>query len=213
MITHGENILTGKKVLLFPMADIDLEHFIKLHREDKHGYMQRYCLKEMTPEEARKYILILVASSQIYVWTVMTKEGKASRRAGYVYISDLSKNACNVSGIMDNEFAKGLGRILRRDKLTYAQDSLHTLLKFIFEDFGLERVETTIVENNRTALSLAQREGFKKEGVMRHYLKVDDSFADVAVLSILKNEWQFKMPPKQEAKEEIKTEIFCDGKI
>lgn len=212
MIDEELFMLVGKKVILFPLAIVDLDNFVKLHRNDTQGYLQRYCLKEMTDDEAKRYILALLTMHQIAIFTVMTKEGKASRRAGYVYISDFSKDACNISGIMDKEFAQGLHKQLRRDKYTYAQDALHTLLNFIFNRFELERIETTILSRNKLALALAQKEGFKKEGVMRHYIKINGQFDDVAVLSILRNEWTDKMPIPKEAKD-FNMQGVTDGKV
>jgi RimJ/RimL family protein N-acetyltransferase len=183
--------IIGRKVILFKMEVSDLGHFVKLHREDRLGYMQRYSLKEMTEEEARKYMAINLLGGQILVFLVMTKEGKVSRKAGYVYFSDMTKNACAINGIMDREFAKGLSKVLRKDKYTYAEDSLRTATNWVFSMFDdMERVEINVVEDNHAALRLSEKCGFKKEGILRHYLKNSSKYHDVVVLSMLREEYK-----------------------
>jgi RimJ/RimL family protein N-acetyltransferase len=204
MTPHNETILTGKKVILFPLSEIDLDHFVRLHRADKNGYMQRYCLKEMTEDEAKKYAAHLIATNQIFVFTVLTKEGKASRRAGYVYITDLSNYACEISGIMDIEFARGLGRMLRKDKYTYSQDAVHTLLEFLFNKLNLERVQISLLEKNVIAIALAKKEGFEHEGTLRKYLRIGDTSENVAIMSIIR---------ETPVKAEDKIQEVTDGKV
>lgn len=184
------NIIIGRRVVLFPLAPQDLEHFVKLHREDKHGYMQRFCLKEMTEEEAKKYILALLTTNSIIVFAAYTKEGKASRKAGYVYLSDITRHGACISGIMDKEFSKGLGKQLRRDKYTFSQDALHTLLAFCFEKMSLNRITSDVLEENRLAVALLKKEGLIKEGTMRQGAYINGEYKNVANFSMLKEEWK-----------------------
>ena len=125
-------IIVGKRVVLFPLELADLDHFINLHREDKSGMMGRFCLREMTYEEARKYVLTLLATNQIRVWTGYTKEGKASKRLGYVYLTDITAFSCKVVGIIDKEVLKGLGKVIRQGKYTFSEDALRTILGWCF---------------------------------------------------------------------------------
>lgn len=182
-------VLIGKKVILFPLEECDLETFIKLHREDRNGYMCRFCLKNMSPDEAKAYVLNLLATGQIVVWTGFTKEGKASRRCGFIYMSDIKRHSVSISGILDKEFARGITKYLNRDKYTFSQDALHTLAQFAFEEMRVARVEMDIIENNRIALALAKKERFVKEGVLRNYVITNDQLENVVILSMLTEEW------------------------
>lgn len=191
------NPIIGKKIILFPLAPTDLDHFVQLHRGDKQGYMQRFCLKEMSEEEAKNYIGLFIATSQIFVFTVMTKEGKASRRGGYIYFSDITDFAVTLNGIMDVELMKGLGRVIRKEKYTFSEDAIITLINWAFSNMEkLERIQTEVVERNRLSLLLNQKCGFKKEGVLRDYLKVNDRRENVVMLSILKREWENELRQK-----------------
>jgi len=181
--------IIGKRVILFPLVPADLENFIKLHRDDKNGFMCRFSLKNMTEDEAIKYVFVLLTTAQILAFSVMTKEGKASRVAGYVYLSDITKYSASVSGILDKEFARGLSKQLKHGKRTYSQDALHTTLGFCFDTLGLSRVEADALEHNRIIIPLLNAEGFAKEGVLRNALLTDDGLKNVVIFSLLKEEW------------------------
>jgi len=184
-------ILYGRKTILFPFHPSELDHFVKLHRDDKNGLMCRFCLKEMTEQEARDYITLMVQTQQVIAWTVQTKEGRASRRGGFIYLDGFTSFSTSVNGIMDNDFAKGLTKEMRRGKYTYAEDALRTMIGYLFREFKqLERVDANVLENNRRALRLDEKIGFKKEGVMRKGIKINGEFQNVIILSLLREEWK-----------------------
>jgi hypothetical protein len=187
----SDNTLIGKKVILFEFLPADLEHFVKLHREDKLGFMQDCCLKKMTEDEAKNYVRALVLTGQIQCWSVYTKDGKNSHRAGFIYLGDKSSFSCQVSGIMDNEFAKGITKRIREGKYTYSEDALRVILDYCFNKLNFIRVASSILPVNKRALALSKKAGFEEEGIMRKSFKLDDDvFSDVVKLAILKEEYQ-----------------------
>lgn len=201
------NPIIGKKVVLFEIQPLDIPSFAEVHREDKHGYMQSMNLSKMTQEEAEKYVLMLLTSLQMIAFVVMTKEGKASRKVGYVYLNNLSIYGCSVSGIMLKEFAIGLGRQVRRGKYTYSEDSLITLIDWLYKNFSsLDRIQADVVAENKLSLALINRVGFTKEGTLRNYLHLDDKAVDVIVHSLLRNEWRLNESIEQET-DNINTRI------
>ena len=201
------NPIIGKKVVLFEIQPIDIPHFAEVHREDKHGYMQAMNLSKMTKEESEQYVLMLLTSLQMIGFLVMTKEGKASRKVGYVYLNDLSIYGCSISGIMLKEFAIGLGRQVRRGKYTYSEDSIITLIDWLYKNFSsLDRIQADVVAENKLSLALINRVGFTKEGTLRNYLHLDDKAVDVIVHSLLRNEWRLNESIEQET-DNINTRI------
>ena len=179
----------GKKVILFEIEPRDFKDFSELHRKDKHGYLQQFCLKKMSEDEAYHYVASKFAFGHVVGFSVMTKEGKAARRAGYVYICDMTERACTVSGVMDIEFAKGLGKLIRKDKYTYSEDALRTLVSWIFKNFPkVDRIETDVVSKNGRALALVKKVGFVKEGTLRRYIDIDGVSEDLVINSILREE-------------------------
>ena len=179
-------VLTGRKTMLFPFSVNDLPLFLKLHREDKKGYLGQFCLKYMNALEALNYVNALFQLNKIHVWTVYTKEVK-SRVVGFVYVSDLEKFKCSISGVMDGEFARGLGREIRRDKYTYTEDAFRTLISHIFT-CTMIRIEANVQETNRLSLALCKKVGFVTEGCRRKAMELDGQFLNVIYMSILKEE-------------------------
>jgi len=186
------NSIIGKRVLLFPLEIVDLDHFIQLHREDKNGMMGRFCLREMTKEEARKYVLTLLATGQIKAWACYSKEGKASKKIGYIYLTDVTPFSCKIVGILDKEVLRGLLKVIKRGKYTFSEDALRTMVSWCFNGAGFNRIEYRTFSDNLLSRRLAERAGFIKEGVLRKSFKVDEEFKDMVIYSILKDE--YKLP-------------------
>lgn len=182
------SILKGRKTMLFPFHVNDVSMFIKLHRNDKKGYLGQFCFKYMTEAQAINYLHNLISLNQIHVWTVFTKEMKP-RFVGFVYMSNLEKFKCTVSGVMDNEFVRGLSRELRRDKYTYSEDAFRSLIKHAFST-TIMRIESDCLENNRLSFNLCKRVGFILEGIRRKAMEMDGQFYNVMYLSILKEEYR-----------------------
>lgn len=183
-------ILYGKKVILFPFEAGDLKHFVELHRQDNNGYLGQYCLKDMTEEEAGKYVTALLLTRQIIAWSVNTKEGKATRQIGFVYLHDITSFSCGISGVMDYKIVKGLGKLIREKKYTFAEDTSRVIISYCFNGFNKERVETSVLEDNRRALALDRKVGWVQEGIARNAIKVNDEFKNIRLMSILKKEWE-----------------------
>jgi hypothetical protein len=183
--------IIGKKVILFEVEARDIPDFASLHRQDTKGYLQRFSLHKMTQEEAESFVATAFGLGKILAFTIMTKEGKAARRAGYIYITDMDGHGCSVVGCLDKEFLKGLGKQIRKDKYTFSEDAMNTLVKWIFDTLPhVERVQSDVVESNRLSIKLMERCGFTKEGVLRGYLKIEDRLENMTIFSILRNEYK-----------------------
>lgn len=182
------SVLTGKKTMLFPFRADDMPLFLRLHREDKKGYLGQFCLKYMNALEALNYVNTLFVLNKIHVWTVYTKEVKP-RVVGFVYVSDLEKYKCSISGVVDGDFLKGLARELRRDKYTYTEDAFRTLINHIFT-CTMIRIEANVADNNRLSLAMCKKVGFVVEGNRRKSMEMDGNFLNVMYLSILKEDWK-----------------------
>ncbi|MGQ0739594.1 MAG: GNAT family N-acetyltransferase [Bacteroidota bacterium] len=64
------------------------------------------------------------------------------------------------------------------------------LLTYVFEEWGLERLEFRADANNAKSVTAMKAIGCVEEGILRNHMPtVDGSRRDSIVLSILKNEW------------------------
>ena len=70
----------------------------------------------------------------------------------------------------------------------YAREALLQILKYGFEEHGLNRIEAHINADNLASLRMHTKCGYKKEGILRQALYKHGEFKDVVVMSILKEE-------------------------
>jgi len=68
-------------------------------------------------------------------------------------------------------------------------ETLSAVLKYEFERMNLNRIQATIDSENTRSMKLAQRLGFKKEGVLRQRSYFNGQFRDDVCFSLLKEEW------------------------
>ena len=64
-----------------------------------------------------------------------------------------------------------------------ATEALRLLTDWAFATLGLGRVQVFVAPENAAALGLAERAGFRREGVLRSYWEVDGARLDVVVLA------------------------------
>lgn len=70
------------------------------------------------------------------------------------------------------------------------QEALGLMQQFAFRTLGLERLELEVHMDNAAALACYRRAGFTLEGVKRHAFFSDGHFADVGVMSVLREEYE-----------------------
>jgi RimJ/RimL family protein N-acetyltransferase len=63
--------------------------------------------------------------------------------------------------------------------------SLDRVVRWAFDEIGLLRLETMAVSHNTASLAVAERCGFRREGLMRSWLAVGDERQDMVVLARL----------------------------
>ncbi|KIE46414.1 acetyltransferase family protein [Clostridium argentinense CDC 2741] len=63
------------------------------------------------------------------------------------------------------------------------------IVKYGFEDLGLNRIMLTAFEKNVGALKTYTKANFKTEGIMRQAFYRDGNFHDKIIMGILKEEW------------------------
>jgi len=71
----------------------------------------------------------------------------------------------------------------------YGAEAIDTILRYGFEELGLNRVGLSVFEFNEDAISTYETLGFREEGRLRQALKRDGAFHDAILMSILEPEW------------------------
>ena len=71
----------------------------------------------------------------------------------------------------------------------YGTDAMRVLVRFLFDQVGLNRIALKVFDYNERAIKSYQKVGFTQEGRMRETLYCDGAFHDEIVMSILKREY------------------------
>ncbi|HWA68784.1 MAG TPA: GNAT family protein [Rhizomicrobium sp.] len=72
----------------------------------------------------------------------------------------------------------------------YMTSAVKALIPFIFKTLGLHRIEAACLTDNGASQRLLVRNGFRQEGLARHYLLINGAWADHLLFALLKDEAQ-----------------------
>jgi RimJ/RimL family protein N-acetyltransferase len=72
----------------------------------------------------------------------------------------------------------------------YGAEAIDAILRYGFEELGLNRVGLSVFAFNEDAISTYEKLGFREEGRLRKALKRDDGFHDAILMSISQSEWR-----------------------
>lgn len=72
----------------------------------------------------------------------------------------------------------------------YGTDATRTILRYGFEQLGLNRVELWVFAFNPRAIRAYEKAGFRREGVRRQGLYRNGAFHDEIMMGILREEWE-----------------------
>ena len=68
-------------------------------------------------------------------------------------------------------------------------EALKVLLPSLFVDLRLNRIEAATLEENSASRNLLKKTGFKKEGLLRQYLKINGNWRDHILYSLIYDEF------------------------
>jgi RimJ/RimL family protein N-acetyltransferase len=182
-IFQQQPVLENERVLLRVIRNDDYEHLLpySLNEPD----IWKYGLVTAAGEEnLRNYIDTAVkntAGKKEYVFIVFDK--KANRYAGSTRFYDIQPDY-GTAQLGYTWYGKDFQRtgLNRHCKLL--------LLTYVFETWGLERLEFRAHAGNTRSIEAMKAIGCVEEGILRsHMPTVDGSRRDSIVLSILKKEW------------------------
>ena len=74
----------------------------------------------------------------------------------------------------------------------YMYEALKILLPSLFIDLRLNRIEAATLEENNASRNLLVKIGFKKEGLLRQYLKINNKWRDHILYSYISDEFKRK---------------------
>lgn len=91
------------------------------------------------------------------------------------------KNKSTSIGYFLSEDAQGKGIITK---------CVQSLVKYLFEDLDLHRIEIQVAANNLKSIAIPTRLGFEQEGIKRDGQWLYDHYEDIITFSLLKSDWE-----------------------
>ncbi len=181
-MTNFDLTLENDEVILRPLRESDFEEMLSLTSDPK---VWDYFTSNLSdPESLRKWINTAVAAiekKERMAFAVIRKEtNKIIGSSSLGSYSERDKRI-EIGWTWMSERARGTGLNQSVKKL---------LLKYCFEELGLERVEAKTDVLNIGARKGLERSGFTEEGVLRsHTLLANGRRRDSIYYSVLRNEW------------------------
>ncbi|HET8698174.1 MAG TPA: GNAT family protein [Gammaproteobacteria bacterium] len=133
-----------------------------------------------TPAEYRDYLRRARRSNQESFFVMMAASGEL---AGVVNINDIVRHSEQSGRLGYYAFAPHAGAGLMAEGLAL-------VIARAFGELGLHRLEANIQPDNRPSIALVRALGFRREGVVRGYLKIGGRWRDHERWALLKEDWR-----------------------
>ena len=70
----------------------------------------------------------------------------------------------------------------------HMSEALGLTIAFVFETLGLHRIEAACIPDNKRSIRLLQKAGFRREGEMRDYLRINGVWRDHYLFALLRGD-------------------------
>lgn len=172
--------ISGKKVTLRAIEKKDLPLLQKWSNDQEVQYLLGGWHLPSSMDTMEKWLERIQSDQLNQRFAIENEEGELIGSANLVDINWKDRNA--FTGIM-------LGNIDMRGK-GYGTDTVMAIMRYAFEELGLERLDTTIIEYNEASLKLyCEKCGWKKEGVKKNWYWRKNRFWNKIIIGITRDEY------------------------
>lgn len=130
-------------------------------------------------EQIEKDLMNLECKNSVRLW--IFDKCYSDRTIGTISLNNILWNA-----IMSCQ----LGYRLDKDEINkgYITEAVQRGIEFMFNDYKLHRIEANIMPKNKTSLRVAEKLGFKNEGMAYEYIKINGKWEDHIRMALINNE-------------------------
>jgi len=172
-------MIKGKSVYLRSIKDEDMESIYKSCQDEEFLYMTG-TRKSFTLDEIIKSYKQFSEDSTRYDFAICLLNNNE-------VIGDLSVLD------VDNDNKKAGFRIALHNKNIiskgYGTEATKLAQKFTFEELNLNRLELEVFSHNIRGIKAYEKAGFKKEGVLRQSLYINNTYSDEILMGMLQEEY------------------------
>jgi ribosomal-protein-alanine N-acetyltransferase len=154
------------------------EHFIHIYPELKDDFYSEFHQMEVLRKEFQ-----MAMDAFAYRYYIFSKEdGFFNKILGDVSITNIlggNAKSCKIGYKLDkDELGKG-----------YMTEAIHKMIRFVYDELELQRIEINIMPDNEKSIALAQKIGFIYEGVVHSYLKIHGKWEDHVRYALIKSKY------------------------
>jgi RimJ/RimL family protein N-acetyltransferase len=184
-ITKQEIVLQNDRVMLRPLEENDLQHFLYFSINEPDIFKYSIISPGDSEENMKKYITDYIMQKDTgkeYAFVVIDKASNSYAGCTRFYDIQPDNNTTQLGYTW-------YGKAFQRTGLN--RNCKWLLLEFAFEKWGMERVEFRADAQNERSIKAMQAIGCTVEGILRSCvnLPLQNRRRDSIVLSILKDEW------------------------
>jgi ribosomal-protein-alanine N-acetyltransferase len=165
--------------MLLPAARRDRDDFVAAMRAS--GDLHRPWISPPLDGDAFDAVLARARGDSFEFLLVRRRSDAAI--AGYFDVSQI------IRGPLQSAFL-GYGGVEALSGQGYMSEGLLLLLRHVFEDLRLHRIEANIQPGNERSLALVRRAGFVREGFSERYLKIGGRWRDHERWAIRVEQWR-----------------------
>lgn len=169
-------MIKGKKIILLPLSERHLENTVRIVNLPEVRKFTGTILP-VSDFEHRNWYKKVSVSKTTRVFAIETQDGRHVGNIGLRNINFRDRNAELFIYIDPAEWGKG-----------YGTDAVTALLRFCFDELNLHRVFLKVIEDNKRAIRVYEKVGFKTEGVLREHTWRDGRYKNLLVMGILAGE-------------------------
>lgn len=135
-----------------------------------------------------------VEDTKTFIREAMQHNSDGSRLTTFIMANDQLAGSLGVIHFNREHLRCEIGYWLRKDLqgqgiMTKAGEAF---IDFLFKTKRIHRLEILIIPQNLPSRAVAQRLGFRSEGILRKALNMYGSFHDVEVFGLLREEWSLQ---------------------
>jgi RimJ/RimL family protein N-acetyltransferase len=114
------------------------------------------------------------------IYHVVVEHIESGRSLGYIILAGLTNpnKSIEFMRIVINDKGKGYGKM-----------TVHLVKKLVFEELKAHRLWLDVKEFNLRAQKLYESEGFMYEGKLRDYVRTNNNYESIIIMSILETEY------------------------
>lgn len=175
--------LIGQRILLREYRSEDLSAIRKwVNDEETVRYLSTRFWPAQTMVDTEEFLSRMLQSSHnAYNFVIADREDESYIGQLDMFRVDWRLRQGELGMVIGNEQERGRG---------IGREALELMQRFAFRTLGMERLELEVHMDNQRALRCYQGAGFTLEGVKRHAFWTDGRFADLGMMSILRDEFE-----------------------